>query len=113
MLDNDVKLERVPEYEPDASRMHACINRAVLARTKLRAAKLELALYQAEMDIRKPRSPSARMLGVDDESERRMRSLHTAVMDAENEVDEYESELKFEEYIKETAKMRAYQSRAF
>jgi hypothetical protein len=99
--------------EPNIDRMREMINSAVIARAKLREAKLLLAMYQAEMDQRKARTPSVRMIGLDEESRTQLRILHWTVKECEDAVDAAEAAMEIETFVKELAKMRYYRERVF
>ena len=97
--------------EPDIGRVRAAIQTAVVARAKLREVKLLLAMYQAEIDQRKPRTPSARVIGLDAESKAQLHQLHWDVKFWEDAVDAAEADMEIEQFIKEVTKMRYYRDR--
>lgn len=99
--------------QPDAAEVEQALRRFVAAKAGLRVAQLELDMYEASIALSHPRNTAVRKVGFDDTSARRLQELHSAVLQAEREVDEAEATVTFLNYAKEMYKADSYRGARF
>lgn len=100
------------EELPDINEVRETLKSQAQVRARLKAAKLELEIYQAKMVQRKQRDSSVKIIGVDEETEKRLRQLLNDVLALESQLDELDADAKFMDYRKEAAKIMSYKGRA-
>lgn len=99
--------ETLPEF--DAVREALTQQAALKARLKI--AKLELEIYQSELMRLKPRDSTVKLIGIDDASRIRLRTLFDAVSEIEKTLDSVDANVKFHSYRLDAAKALMYRSR--
>jgi hypothetical protein len=99
------------EILPDAGEVHTSLMRQADLKARLKIAKLELEIYQAELVRSKPRDTSVKLIGIDDETRARVRELLQRVIDVEVELDTVDAQVKFNNHRVDAAKMLAYKTR--
>lgn len=96
---------------PDALEVYEAMQSMVAARARLRAASLELEIFEAQMAKLAPRNVAARKIGIDEETFERALLLNRALIEAKNELDKWEVLIDFLNFRKEMYKAEAYKVR--
>jgi hypothetical protein len=104
-----------PEHDswrslPSADQVHGWLRLQSQLKAKVRSIKLEIQLEEARIGKKKPRDTSARVIGVDEEQSPIV-YLRKALLDAEANLDEIESELKMFEFRRDIFRALAYKER--
>lgn len=97
---------------PTMEEVREVMQEVATTRAQVRIATLELELFEARMDQIKPRSTSAKKLGVDDATLEESLKLRRQLIDYKNQLDKWEMALEFLNYRKELYKAEAYRVRA-
>ncbi len=99
------------ESVPDIHEVRDALFQQAACRARLKIAKLELDIYQAELVQRKPRDASVKIIGVDDESRAKLHELQLHVLSAEDELNRIDAEVKFNSHRIDAAKAFMYRNR--
>lgn len=93
---------------PDITDVYEALQQQAQLKAELAAAKLMLEIYQAELCQQKPRSPSVKLIGVDEESRTELQRLFAQVAAAEMALDIATANVKFNAHRFEAAKAMSY-----
>ena len=96
---------------PDYDKVRDALKAQARLKADLRVAELELEIAQAELVRIKPRDSSVKLIGIDEESKQRLHSLHLRVIVLRAQLDELDADVKFNDYVKDAAKVMSYKGR--
>lgn len=96
---------------PDINAVADALKLQALLKTRLRIAKLQLDMYQAEMSRTKPRDATVKLIGVDEHTKAKLQALFDVVCQIEDELGQVEADITFYNYRKDAAKIMSYQGR--
>lgn len=96
---------------PDIQDVADALNQQGVLKARLRVAKLQLEIYQAELVRKKPRDSTVKLIGIDDASKAQLVLLFEKVNAIEEQLGDVEAAITFYNYRKEAAKIMSYQGR--
>lgn len=99
------------ESIPDIHEVRDTLLNQADCRTRLKIAKLELEIFQAEMAQCKPRDPSVRIVGIDADTRAKLATLFQNVLNAEEALSHVDAEVKFNNHRIDSAKALMYRNK--
>jgi len=96
---------------PDIIDVYKSLQLQADLKAKLKAAKLSLEIYQAELCREKPRDTSVKLIGIDEQSRAKLEGLFNSIAEIESQLDKVDAEVKFNNSRIDAAKVMGYKGR--